>query len=77
VRSLHWHDVSHTYGWLLAGADVDPVTSQAAMGHSARATTGRHLHARPAAEQAARFTRAFQVAPAPDQDVAVGGRAPG
>jgi len=37
------------------------------MGHSALATTGRYLHARPATEQAARFTRAFQQAmAAPD-----------
>ena len=29
------------------------------MGHSALATTGRYLHARPASEQASAFTRAF------------------
>ena len=36
------------------------MTIQAVMGHSALATTGRYLHARPASEQAAVFTRAFE-----------------
>ncbi|HEV7938175.1 MAG TPA: hypothetical protein VGP18_09160 [Solirubrobacteraceae bacterium] len=36
---------------------VDVVTIQKAMGHSTLATTGRYLHARPAAEQAQVFTR--------------------
>ena len=60
VRPLRWHDLRHTYGSLLAANGVDLVTIQAAMGHSALATTGRYLHARPASEQAARFTRAFE-----------------
>jgi len=53
------------------------VMIQSVMGHSTLATTGRYLHARPASEQAARFTRAFQVASAPDRDLAVGVRSPG
>ncbi len=36
------------------------MTIPAAIGHSALATTGRYLHARPASEQAAVFTRAFE-----------------
>ena len=48
-----------TYGSLLAAAGVDLVAIQAAMGHSALVTTSRYLHARPASEQAAVFTRAF------------------
>jgi integrase len=59
LRSLRFHDLRHTCGSLLAGAGVDLVTIEAVMGHSALATTGRYLHARPAAEQAAAFTRAF------------------
>jgi hypothetical protein len=38
------------------------VTIQAVTGHSALATTERYLHARPASEQAAAFTRAFEPA---------------
>jgi integrase len=60
LRPLRFHDLRHTYGSLLAAAGVDLVTIQAAMGHGALVTTGRYLHARPAAEQAAVFTRAFQ-----------------
>lgn len=60
LRPLRFHDLRHTYGSLLAAAGVDLVTIKSAMGHSALATTGRYLHARPAAEQAEVFTRAFQ-----------------
>jgi integrase len=63
LRALRWHDLRHTYGSLLAAAGVDLVTIQAAMGHSALATTGRYLHARPAADQAEVFTRAFESRP--------------
>jgi hypothetical protein len=38
---------------------VDLQSVKAAMGHSRITTTERYLHARPATEQAARFTRAF------------------
>ena len=62
LRALRWHDLRHTYGSLLAAAGVDLVTIQAAMGHGALATTGRYLHARPASDQAAVFTRAFESA---------------
>jgi hypothetical protein len=37
------------------------------MGHGALVTTGRYLHARPAADQAAVFTRAFQTAASVDE----------
>jgi integrase len=60
LRPLRWHDLRHTYGSLLAASGVDLVTIQAVMGHSALATTGRYLHARPASDQAAVFTRAFE-----------------
>jgi integrase len=63
LRPLRWHDLRHTYGSLLAAAGVDLVTIQAVMGHSALATTGRYLHARPAADQAEVFTRAFESSP--------------
>ena len=64
VRKLRWHDLRHTYGSLLAASGVDLVAIQSAMGYSVLATTGRYLHARPASEQAARFTRAFEPSPA-------------
>ena len=60
LRPLRFHDLRHTYGSLLAAHGVDLVTIQAAMGHSALSTTSRYLHAKPATEQAAVFTRAFQ-----------------
>jgi integrase len=58
-RPLRFHDLRHTYGSLLAAAGVDLVTIKEMMGHSALSTTGRYLHARPASEHAARFTRVF------------------
>jgi integrase len=60
LRPLRFHDLRHTYGSLLAAGGVDLVAIQAAMGHSALVTTSRYLHARPASEQAAVFTRAFE-----------------
>jgi integrase len=62
IRPLRFHDLRHTFGSLLAMRGVDIVTIQKAMGHSALATTGRYLHARPASEQAKAFTAAFAVA---------------
>jgi integrase len=70
LRPLRFHDLRHTYGSLLAAAGVDLVTIQAAMGHGALVTTGRYLHARPAADQAAVFTQAFQIAASVDELVA-------
>ncbi len=66
VAPLRFHDLRHTFGSLLAAADVDLVTIQAVLGHSALATTSRYLHARPASEMADRFSEAFRVV-APDQ----------
>jgi len=63
LRPLRFHDLRHTYGSLLAAAGVDLVTIQSAMGHSQLATTSRYLHAKPAAQQAKVFTRAFEVSP--------------
>ncbi len=67
LRPQRWHDLRHTYGSLLAAHGIDLVSIKDAMGHSALATTGGYLRARPASAQAARFTRAFQpAAAAPD-----------
>jgi integrase len=78
LRPLRFHDLRHTYGSLLAAAGVDVVTIQAAMGHGALVTTGRYLHARPARDQAAIFTRAFQATVSADERVgAAGGKAAG
>jgi integrase len=60
LRALRFHDLRHTYGSLLAAAGIDLVSIQAVMGHSALSTTSRYLRARPASEQAALFTRAFE-----------------
>ncbi len=59
LSPLRWHDLRHSYGSLLAAGGVDLVKIKSAMGHSNIATTERYLHARPASEQAAEFTRAF------------------
>jgi integrase len=66
LQPLRFHDLRHTYGSLLAASGVDLVTIQAAMGHGALTTTSRYLHARPATEQAAIFTRAFASGPPPE-----------
>lgn len=58
---LRWHDLRHTCGSLLVAGGLDLVSVQAAMGHAKLSTTERYLHARSAAEQAERFTQAFQV----------------
>lgn len=59
VDPLRWHDLRHTFGSLLAAGGVDLVSIQAAMGHSALATTSHYLHGRSASDQADRFSRAF------------------
>jgi len=59
ARPLRFHDLRHSYGSLLAASGVDLVTIKEMMGHSALSTPGRYLHARPASEQAATFTRVF------------------
>jgi integrase len=56
---LRFHDLRHTYGSLLVAGGVDLASVKAAMGHSRITTTERYLHARPASEQADRFTRAL------------------
>ena len=56
---LRFHDLRHTYGSLLVAGGVDLQSVKAAMGHSRITTTERYLHARPATEEAARFTKAF------------------
>jgi integrase len=59
LEPLRFHDLRHTYGSLLVAGGVDLPSVKAAMGHSHITTTERYLHARPAGELAARFTRAF------------------
>lgn len=77
MRPLRFHDLRHTYGSLLAAAGIDLVTIQAAMGHGALATTSRYLHARPATDEAATFTRAFQPATPVDELAAAGAKQTG
>ncbi len=56
---LRFHDLRHTYGSLLVAGGIDLAAVKSAMGHSRISTTERYLHARPASELAARFTRAL------------------
>lgn len=64
LQPLRFHDLRHTYGSLLVAGGIDLVSVKAAMGHSRITTTERYLHARPAGEQADRFTRALAGSPA-------------
>ncbi len=63
LQRLRFHDLRHTYGSLLVAGGIDLVSVKAAMGHSRITTTERYLHARPAGEQADRFTRALAGSP--------------
>lgn len=53
-----FHDLRHTFG-TLAAQGFDLVNVQAMMGHADSRTTSRYLHARPAAEDAAKLSRIF------------------
>jgi integrase len=59
LERLRFHDLRHTYGSLLIAGGVDLASVKQAMGHSRMSTTERYLHARPAGELAARFTKAL------------------
>jgi site-specific recombinase XerD len=56
---LKFHALRHSYGSLLVAGGIDLPSVKAAMGYSRITTTERYLHARPAGELAARFTRAL------------------
>ena len=58
MPTLRFHDLRHTFG-TLAAQGFDLVNVQAMMGHADSRTTARYLHARPAAEDAAKLTRIF------------------
>lgn len=59
LEPLRFHDLRHTYGSLLVAGGIDLASVKAAMGHARISTTERYLHARPAFEQADRFTQAL------------------
>ena len=73
MPALRFHDLRHTFG-TLAAQGFDLVNVQAMMGHADSRTTARYLHARPAAEDAAKLSRIFS-AGAPS-DAAAGMPAP-
>lgn len=56
MPSLRFHDLRNTFG-TLAAQGFDLVNVQAMMGHADSRTTARYLHARPAAEDAAKLTK--------------------
>jgi integrase len=58
MPSLRSHDLRHTFG-TLAAHGFDLVNVQTMMGHADSRTTARYLHARPAAEDAAKLTKIF------------------
>jgi integrase len=59
MPALRFHDLRHTFG-TLAAQGFDLVNVQAMMGHADSRTTSRYLHARPAAEDAAKLSRIFE-----------------
>jgi integrase len=59
LRPLRWHDLRHSFGSQLVASGIDLEDVRDAMGHAQLATTGRYLHARPATERAAAYTKAF------------------
>ncbi|MGH2865115.1 MAG: tyrosine-type recombinase/integrase [Solirubrobacteraceae bacterium] len=61
LRALRLHDLRHSYGSLLAAAGVPLIEIKSVMGHSAITTTEIYLHAKPATDQAAAFSRAFAI----------------
>ena len=73
MPALRFHDLRHTFG-TLAAQGFDLVNVQAMMGHADSRTTARYLHARPAAEDAAKLSRIFSTG-APN-DAAAGIPAP-
>jgi integrase len=68
MPGLRFHDLRHTFG-TLAAQGFDLVNVQAMMGHADSRATARYLHARPAAEDAAKLLRIFS-AGAPTDAVA-------
>jgi integrase len=63
LPALRFHDLRHSFGSNAARAGMDVVWIKATMGHADLKTTMRYLHHRPAADDAARLTRAFGGAP--------------
>lgn len=59
MPELRFHDLRHTFGSLCARSGLDVTWIKATMGHANVKTTMRYLHHRPAADDAARLTRAF------------------
>lgn len=60
--AFRFHDLRHTFGTSLAMGGIDPVTIQQYMGHADMATTQRYMHYAPAADEAARIARVFDLA---------------
>lgn len=63
-----WHTLRHSYGTELVRGGADLASVKEAMRHSKLATTERYLHARSAAERAAKFTDIFAQAATPATD---------
>jgi integrase len=70
MPALRFHDLRHTFG-TLAAQGFDLVNVQAMMGHADSRTTARYLHARPAAEDAAKLSRIFSAGAPNDSAAAI------
>lgn len=58
LRPLHFHGLRHSFASQLVAAGLGLADVQKALGHAHIETTARYLHARPAHELAAAFSRA-------------------
>ena len=64
LRPLRFHDLRHTFG-TLAARQFGVRAVQELMGHAQLATTAKYMHYLPAADEAERLSRAFEVAATP------------
>ena len=66
IPALTFHALRHCFGSRCAAAGIDVVTIQRWLGHASIRTTERYMHHAPAADDAAKLSRAFASGPRAD-----------